>query len=153
MPNHGQFTIESQRQNIDHINVRWSQLYHLEKEWADKAVDYLFLVNSGGAIAMLGFIGARPKVSFWVIVGLGLMLLGLILVGFLKARIYHQMSSLFKLWRKDVRDYLANNISWEKLNKDDDERAKQSLLVLFLGYGSLGCFILGILIGILGVLK
>jgi len=152
MANHSQLPLEIQRQYIDQINQRWSQLYHLEKEWTDKAINFLFLTNSGGAIAMLGFIGTKQQVSFWVVLGLGIMLLGLILVGVLVARVYHQMSSLFNLWRKDVKEYFMDRISWEKLNEDDSLRSEDSVLNLCLGYGSLSCFIIGIALGIFGLL-
>ena len=36
-----------------HITQRWVQLYELEKEWGERALKYLLLTNSGGAIATL----------------------------------------------------------------------------------------------------
>jgi hypothetical protein len=152
MPNHSQFSLEIQRQYIDRINQRWSQLYHLQKEWADKAINFLFLTNSGGAIAMLGFIGATQHVHFLVVLGLVIMLLGLIFVGVLVAHVYHQMTGLFDTWRVDVKEYFLDRISWEKLNEDDNLRSKDSILNLCLGYGSLGCFIIGITLGVFGLL-
>jgi hypothetical protein len=152
MTNYSQVSLEIQRQYIERINQRWSQLYHLQKEWADKAINFLFLTNSGGAIAMLGFIGATQHVHLLVVMGLGIMLLGLISVGVLVAHVYHQMTGLFDAWRKDVREYFIDRISWEKLNSDDDLRSKDPVLNLCLGYASLGCFITGITLGILGFL-
>lgn len=152
MQNHAELALEIQRQHIDQINQRWSQLYHLQKEWADKAINFLFFTNSGGAIAMLGFIGATQHVHFLVVLGLGIMLLGLIFVGILVAHVYHQMTGLFEAWRSDVKGYFQDRITWEKLNKDDELRSKDSILNLYLGYMSLGCFIIGITLGILGFL-
>lgn len=152
MTNHSQFSVEIQRQYIDHINQRWSQLYHLQKEWADKAINFLFLTNSGGAIAMLGFIGTKGQVHTLVVWGLGIMLLGIVFVGVLVACVYHQMTDLFNAWRKDVREYFFDRISWEKLSEDDNQRSKDPVLNLCLGYGSLGCFIVGIALGIWGLL-
>ncbi len=45
------------------INRRWGQLYELEKEWGEKALKYLFLTNSGGAIATLSFLGAAEELT------------------------------------------------------------------------------------------
>ena len=152
MPNHSQMPLEIQRQYIDRINQRWSQLYHLQKEWADKVINFLFLTNSGGAIAMLGFIGSRQQVHSLVVWGLGIMLLGLIFVGVLVAHVYHQMTGLFDAWRTDVKEYFLDRISWEKLNEDDNVRSRDHVLNLYLGYGSLGCFIVGIALGVWGLL-
>jgi len=152
MANHSQLEEGLRKQFVDQINQRWSQLYHLEKEWADKAVNFLFLTNSGGSIAMLGFIGSRQQVNALVVWGLGIMLLGLIFVGFLIAHGYHRIGGLFDAWRKDVREYFLDRISWEKLNEDDASRSKSSMMDLFLGYGSLLCFVLGIVLGIRGFL-
>jgi len=151
MTNFSQLPESHRQQNIDHINQRWSQLYHLQKEWADKAVNFLFLTNSGGAIAMLSFIGTREDVHCLVKIGLALMLIGIILVGVLVARSYHLMTGLFDAYRTDVKEYFADRISQEKLNEDDSKRSKDSKWDLILGYGSFGCFILGISLGIYGL--
>ena len=44
-----------------YINRRWEQLYGLEKEWGERTLKFLFLTNSGGAIATLSFIGAAKE--------------------------------------------------------------------------------------------
>ena len=154
MVNHSQLQPDSRKQQVDYINQRWAQLYNLEKEWSDKAVNFLFLTNSGGAIAMLGFIGATGgKVHQLVVWGLCIMLFGLILLGCLIAVVYHQMSGLFEVWRMDVREFFADRISLEKLLEDDTARAKNSLINLIFAYSSFICFIIGIILGVVGLLK
>ena len=153
MVNHSQLETDVQRQYIDHINQRSWQLYHLEKEWSDKAVNFLFLTNSGGAIAMLSFIGTKQQVNDLVVWGLGIMLMGLILVDILIACVYHQMTSLFNAWRRDVNEYFLDKISWEKLQEDDNRRSNDPIFNLCLGYSSLSCFIFGIALGIWGLIK
>jgi len=50
------------RQSLNgQIKQRWGQLYELEKEWGERALKYLILTNSGGAIATLSFLGASPS--------------------------------------------------------------------------------------------
>jgi hypothetical protein len=139
------------QQNLDHINRRWGQLYNLSTEWANRCINYLFLANSGGAIAMLGFIGARPHVHPLVVWGLALMLVGLVLVGILTAHTFHQMQGLFQAWRKDVKEYFVNRIAYEKLLEDDETRAREKIIDYVLGYSSFCCFILGIALGIRGL--
>jgi len=139
------------QQNLDHINQRWGQLYNLSTEWANRCTKQLFLVNSGGAIAMLSFIGARHQVHPLVVWGLALMLLGLVLVGILTARVYHHMSYLFNAWKKDVKEYFVGRITYDKLLQDDEGRAQENIIDYLLGYGSLSCFVLGIALGIRGL--
>src|SRR6266487_3822148 len=52
----------SQQYRFDFITRRWSQLNGLTKEWTDKAISFLMLTNSGGAAAVLSFMGAYDKV-------------------------------------------------------------------------------------------
>jgi len=44
---------------VEIINRRWGQLNGLERDWSDKAVKYLFVTNSGGAVALLNFISIK----------------------------------------------------------------------------------------------
>ena len=72
------------RQTLNaHINQRWGQLYELEKEWGERALKYLLLTNSGGAIATLGFLGASPTAinMLGAKISLFLFVLGVFLVG------------------------------------------------------------------------
>ena len=48
---------ELRDERVEHINTRWGQLYELEKESGHTALSYLFITNSGGAVATLAFIG------------------------------------------------------------------------------------------------
>jgi hypothetical protein len=48
-----------------YINRRWGQLYQLDREWGQRGLNYLMLTNSGGAVAILSFLGASEgSVSF-----------------------------------------------------------------------------------------
>ena len=52
---------ELKKHQIEYINLRWKQLYDLEKERADQAIKYLFLTNSGGAVTVLSLWGLLTK--------------------------------------------------------------------------------------------
>ena len=49
---------EESEEKVKFIDARWAQLHEIEKESADNIFRYLLLVNSGGAIATLSFLGA-----------------------------------------------------------------------------------------------
>ena len=138
------------RQIIDgHINQRWGQLYELEKEWGDRALRYLLMTNSGGAIATLSFLGAS-QVAIQMTgakIALFLFILGVVLVGASTAKQFHHMSHLFKSWKADVSNYYTDKVTWEHLRSEDDKRAVADFWDYFLPYGSLASFIGGCIAG------
>lgn len=138
------------RQSLNaHINQRWGQLYELEKEWGERALKYLMLTNSGGAIATMGFLGASPAAinMLGAKISLFLFVLGVFLVGVSTARIFHQMSRLFSAWKVDVKHYQADKITWEHLQEQDNNRSVDDFWDYAIPYTSFACFIGGSISG------
>ena len=134
------------RQSLNaHINQRWGQLYELEKEWGERALKYLLLTNSGGAIATLGFLGASPAAinMLGAKISLFLFVLGVFLVGVSTAKTFHHMSRLFKAWKVDVDHYYSDKITWEYLHDEDKKRAVEDFWDYAIPYTSFACFIVG----------
>jgi hypothetical protein len=132
-----------------HINQRWKQLYGLEKEWGERALKYLLLTNSGGAITTLGFLGASPGAInlLGAKVSLFLFVLGVFLVGVSTAKQFHHMARLFEAWKTDVGHYHADDITWEDLHARDNARAIADLWDYAIPYSAFGCFIGGSISG------
>ena len=138
------------RQSLNgHINQRWGQLYKLEKEWAERALKYLMLTNSGGAIVTMGFLGASPTAinMLGAKISLFLFVLGIFLVGISTAKTFHHMSSLFKAWKQDVDHYYSDKITWEHMQEQDKNRAVEDYWDYVIPYSSFGCFIGGSISG------
>lgn len=138
------------RQSLNaHINQRWGQLYELEKEWGERALKYLMLTNSGGAIATISFLGASPAAinMLGAKISLFLFVLGVFLVGVATARTFHQMSGLFSAWKIDVEHYYADKITWEHLQEQDNSRSVDDFLDYAIPYASFACFIGGSISG------
>lgn len=87
------------KQQRGHIDQRWGQLYELEKEWGKEVIKYLMLVNAGGAVATLSFIGTSDAVRAAVTPKIALLLffLGLLCSGFIITYVYETMSKLIRL--------------------------------------------------------
>lgn len=136
-----------------HINRRWGQLYELEKEWGERALKYLFLTNSGGAIATLGFVGAAYSSinTVWAKVALFLFVAGVFLVGISTAKTFHHMSHVFKSWKQDVEKYYEDKITWAHLQEQDKDRAVEDFLDYAIPYASFACFIGGSMSGALSL--
>lgn len=128
-----------------HINQRWTQLYELEKEWGERALKYLLLTNSGGAIATLSFLGALPASinKLGAIISLFLFVFGVFLVGVSTAKTFHHMSRLFKAWKSDVDHYYSDKVTWEYLHAEDEKRAVEDIWDYAVPYISFACFIAG----------
>lgn len=132
----------------DQINRRWGQLYELEKEWGERALKYLFLTNSGGAIATLSFLGAAKELTgIGTKVALFLFVLGLVFVGIATAKTFHHMSAVLKHYKQGVEDFYTDKITWVALAEADKKRAVASWLDYAIPYLSFLCFIVGSSVG------
>jgi hypothetical protein len=126
-----------------HINRRWGQLYELEKDWGERAFKYLFLTNSGGAIATLGFLGAAELINSGAKLALLLFVLGIVFTGIAIAKTFHHMSGLLKAYKKGVEDFQSDKITWAALTEGDQVRAVASWIDYAIPYLSFFCFIAG----------
>jgi len=126
------------------INDRWGQLHALEKDWAERAMKYLFLTNSGGAIATLSFIGAeKGQVILGTKIALFLFVSGIVLVGISTAKTFHHMSTLFEEYRSSVNNYFNDKITYSELTEADESRAKDDYWDYIIPYTSFACFVIG----------
>jgi hypothetical protein len=139
----------------EYIDRRWFQLYSLEKETGERALKYLFLTNSGGAVAVLSFLGnsekARTSIGAWI--ALFLFGLGVILVGIFHAWHYHRMFGLFESWKKSAREFFSGKIDWDTLIQEDNKRSAPPKTGFVLGYGAFAVFIAGCIVGIISFYK
>lgn len=145
---------ELRKERIDHINMRWEQLYELEKETGQTALHYLFLTNAGGAAATLAFIGSIGKnnIGIEVKIALGLFVLGLILSGISRAKQFHHMSGLFKHWKSLVSLYFSDKKTWDEIDVEDDAKAVDDFWDYTIPYASFVCFIGGAAVGFIALL-
>jgi hypothetical protein len=138
------------RERVDRfITDRWNQLNELERDWADKVVRYLFLTNSGGAIAVLTYMGTQPEQAEsagarWMLV---LFSLGVVLVGVLSVLTAHKINWMFTNWRRDVSDFWAGAIDYEVMTRNDSARSGVHMAQYVLGYSSFLCFLGALAIG------
>jgi NADH:ubiquinone oxidoreductase subunit 5 (subunit L)/multisubunit Na+/H+ antiporter MnhA subunit len=142
------------KQQRSYINTRWGQLYELEKEWGKEAIKYLMLTNAGGAVATLSFIGSSSEIRESLPPKLALLFffIGLISSGFMIAYAYETMSRLFNGWQKDVEAHDRKEFDYDTLISRDDERVPSGVIDRVLGYMSLFSFIIGFMIGAIGLL-
>ncbi|MGO4552398.1 hypothetical protein AB4059_15025 [Lysobacter sp. 2RAF19] len=130
---------------------RWEQLYRLNREATADAFRYLFLVNAGGAVAVLGFIGSSEEArsSGSIRAALVVFAIGILLVGVLKTLFFHQTLTLVQGWSADTKLYFSSAISESELDSRDNARAAAPIYraQYIAGYAAFACFLLGLTLG------
>ncbi|MFA7256714.1 MAG: hypothetical protein WC047_03990 [Kiritimatiellales bacterium] len=133
----------------EYIAGRWKQLYELTHKEADGVKKFLFLVNSGGAVAMLGFIGTNQQIAQNSYVRLSLILfcIGIVFVGALHARILHRLHGMHEAWMKNSGRYWKREISYTDLINDDEKKSSSDIPEFTIGYLAVAAFIAGLIAG------
>lgn len=149
MEKYSETEINQRKQREEFINQRWSELHALEKECGNRALRYLLLTNSGGAIAILGFLGTS-KIAIEMMgvkIALVLFVLGILLIGASMGKQYHHVSRLFTAWKKNVHTYFQDEMEYQSLLDKDDKIAVEDIWDFAIPYSSLACFICGCIAG------
>ena|GEM_PF-953875 len=138
----------------DYIHIRGKQLLELVEDSGKTALQYLFLTNSGGAATTLAFIGTVgvDKIGSEAKLALGVFVLGVILVGFARAREFYHLKSLFNQWKSLINEYFTNEKSWEEIIEADNKKVDGEKWVFRLPWMSFICFIFGCSLGALALL-
>jgi hypothetical protein len=143
------------KQRNEYISHRWSQLYKVSTKAADEAKKFLFLVNAGGAVAVLSFIGAKDNsaISLGTKWSLILFCLGIVAVGILHIRITHRLYDLFNDWRKNSSKYWNQEIGYNQLTTEDEQKTDSDKCEFIIGYVSAFFFLAGLIVGGITLLK
>lgn len=134
---------------LNYVEQRWAQLHEIEKESADTIFKYLLLINSGGAIATLSFLGASENALNIPLVKFALLffIFGVLLIGTSYIHMFHYRSSLFTNFRKDIIALNKKSLSYSEVLNRDEERAKESFWHYLFPYSAFVSFIIGCILG------
>ncbi len=140
---------------IDYTDTRWKQLLELQQDSGKAAFQYLFLTNSGGAATTLAFIGTVgvDRISCEAKLALGFFVLGVILVGFARAREFYHLRGLFDQWKLLTNEFFTDKKSWEEIIEADNKKVDGEKWVRRLPWMSFICFIVGCSIGAFALLS
>jgi hypothetical protein len=128
---------------------RWQDLADNVSTRVDAMVAFLMLVNSGGAIAVLSFMGAMKTLHPvpGAPVMLGVFLVGIVFVGALRFLHYYRIVWLFRAWRRDATEFFEDRIGWDDLLTNDRHRSRRFWLADVIGILAFACFLAGIGLG------
>lgn len=133
-----------------YYDERWSQLNGILIAQSEGAHSYLLTVNGGALAGMLAFVGAVAEVrhSSAAVAAIAFFAIGLVNAGFTRAYTLHFIGYLLSQWRDDYASFLRGSIPWNELLRRDDARVhKYERWGYFIGYGSFGAFLIGLIFG------
>ena len=141
-------------ERLKYIEGRWGQLNSLSKDAADRAIKHLTLINAGGAVAMLSFLGTSTAARTLLLprVALGCFVTGIVLVGILDLLILHHVERIFLNWRQTTPKYYEDKIDWEDMTAADDKLSYTVWREYLVGYIAFFCFIAGAIIGVFSLI-
>jgi hypothetical protein len=148
-------TDEMRKVRSSFINSRWTQLHGLAKETGDAAVKYLFTTNSGGAVAVLAYLGSlatKGPTPLSAKISLIFFFAGIVFIGAYKAYMVHNHEGLYDHYKILVSQYYEGKIGWGALTKSDETKVGNSMAPYIFGYLSFACFIGGCISGAVGIL-
>ena len=138
-----------------YISERWEQLYNVSVKASHDAIQFLFLINAGGSVAVLGFMGASDAArrACETKTALIFFALGIIFVGIFHAINVHRLEYIFNQWRKNVSLYHNNEESYSKLTSEDEKRSCSIFLEYLFPYLSGIAFVVGLIFGGIALFK
>lgn len=109
-------------EQINYVNERWHQLNGLLLDSIRVAVNYLFIVNGGGCVAVLAFLGNEKADNnkTLLLTVLALFFIGLVLVGILNVVRYRYFNKLVTNWIEHSNKFIDGKITYEELTEKDD---------------------------------
>jgi hypothetical protein len=139
---------------IDMMDNRWKELSEHELESISKLLQFLFLTNAGGAVAVLSFIGtASLDILNWkVLLSLTSFSTGVVLVGILHFLRHLYFSKLFTSWRINTGKFMQNQLSWGELADSDRSISSRDNHLYIVGFICGGCLVVGFISGLMSLL-
>lgn len=135
---------------INLMDKRWGELHAHEINAIDKMIQFLFLTNAGGAVAVLSFIGASYKHidNINVVLSLSSFSLGVITVGLLHFLRLRYFNRLFLSWRRDTGLFVQDKLHWETMIENDSKRAYKEGHLYLTGVAIGAFFLCGVEFGV-----
>jgi hypothetical protein len=143
-------------QALAYVKGRWSQYYSANRDALKDAAKLIAVVNAGGAAAGLAFLGAIIKESSPLAKALLPMKLAIALfaAGILCTAMAHivehsRINGLFTTWRSDVSRLYSDDLSFDKMQREDAARAVDTeLAARFFLWTGFACAVVGVVWGI-----
>lgn len=134
----------------EYIDDRWRELSEMQREAGRSAITYLMVCNSGGAVAVLSFMGAMKTTTPFQTAPAMLLffVLGIIIVGFGRALAFYRVTARYKRWREAVHHFYRDEWTFEKAVEHDVAMGTGYPLGDAMGWAAFACFLIGVVLGI-----
>ena len=141
------------KDRIEYITRRWVGNFDQYRESVSEAAKYLMAVNSGGALATLGFMGAMKTI--YPISGAPAMLVfflvGILLVGLGRIVGTYRLLGIATSWKDSIEENYQDLITWQDVLHREAESFKRSYVVDIFAWGAFSCFVAALAIGGVGL--
>jgi len=129
---------------------RWMSLNRLVEEYTNQATRFLFFSNSGGAVAVLSYLGVAKENSLSpnLKITLGLFVAGIILCGITIVLLFHRFSGLLDNWSSLTEKFYENELDYFEMLEKDKAKYSKTAWGWVTGYGSFIFFVFGVIIAI-----
>src|ERR1700736_3662735 len=95
-----------------YIHERWAGMQGSVRSSFKRVVEYIFVLNTGGVVATAAYMATKPasvsemKAPMWCFIT------GVISITLHAAWDYYRCETLFKKYRSNVQEFIANKIDW-----------------------------------------
>jgi hypothetical protein len=139
---------------MQHIESRTAQLQPLRSKYAEEAMRFLFLVNSGGAAATLGYLGtgtgtADHGFAKWV---LACFVLGIVFIGCVRWILMVRSYRYCDAWEQKAPACAQTEEEWAQFLEDDKKRTAGHRWEFIFGHLSIVSLLGGLILGALGLI-
>jgi len=138
---------------MDSIDRRRRQLIEWTGIYFQKSIQFLFITNAGGAVAILGFIGASAwaRNNYFIKISLLSFAIGIIASGMMLFTLLIHTANLLRQLDQNISNFFNNKTSWEKFVKSDDERTRKEKITGLFMVIAFNAFLTGIYFGTRGL--
>lgn len=118
---------EGRKFKTDIFEIRFKQLNDMLFGQTGDAMQYLWAINGGGALAMLGLVGSleRWRVQTWPYALLAVFVLGLMLAGVARLSLLLYLKGLVDGWGNDAMRHATGTLRWSEFLANDADRVER----------------------------
>jgi hypothetical protein len=145
-----EYAKEDRQSRIDYVTDRWKGLAELKRDAGSTAATYLMVTNSGGAAAVLSYMGALKTSTPFVHAPAMLLafVLGVILVGVGRGMAYYRVAARFDRWQHAVEMFYKGDWTWEQVLEHDAAMGHTYIPGDVVAWAAFLCFLTGAWLGL-----
>ena len=134
---------------LEYMNKTHLYLRDMYFKAVSDAIRFNFMVNAGGAVAVLSFMGTSETIRMMKFARLSLASfgVGLILTGLFYFRRFVYVTEIMRAWEVNISKYGQEGYSLDEILGRLDIKVSNIILLIVLGCLGFGAFVVGVIFG------